>query len=87
MLIERVLLRFKYVAKYGISSLFRPAGRERAGGVSGAKMKTNKSASIPITHFDATVCADMDCRATLAMTIDFVIARSASDAAIAITNL
>ena len=37
-----------------VSSLSRPAGRERVGVRVGPKMKTNKCASIPTTHFDAT---------------------------------
>ncbi len=37
-----------------VSPLFRPAGRERAGTVSGAKMKTNTNLSTTATQFDAT---------------------------------
>ncbi len=37
-----------------MAPLSRPAGRERVGERVGPKMKTNKSLSIPATHFDAT---------------------------------
>ncbi len=44
-IVAHVLIHFKDVAKLAVSFLFRPAGRERAGGVSGAK---NENGYIPI---------------------------------------